>query len=112
MTLLTDSAPAGAARLRLEPTPYRHATLDGRWGTRSSDPAIELAPLVAALDDARTPAVRLLLSAAGWSRRPHHVVVAGRTVSLGYFCDQPPALLTVILADGGLLTLLVAADVP
>ncbi len=111
MTPPTDlhptTSPPGTTRLRLEPTRYRHTTLHGRWSPGSGDPEAELAALVAALDDAGRPAVRLLLSAAGWARRPHHVVVAGRTVSLGYFSDQPPVLLTAICADGTLLSLLV-----
>lgn len=106
----TMSAP-GTIRLRLEPTRYRHTTLHGHWSPRSGDPEAELAALVTALDDAGRPPARLLLSVAGWARRPHHVVVAGRTVSLGYFAGQPPALLTAICADGTLLSLLVTAAV-
>ena len=54
-----------------------------------------------------SPAVRLLLSAAGWSRRPHHIEVNGRTVTLGYFSDQPASILTASQSDGGSRDLLV-----
>lgn len=109
MTLQTEHHPAwaGPPRVRLEPIPHHHMILDGGWWPHSRDPGVELPGLVPALDGIRGPVVRLLLSAAGWTRRPHHVVVADRTVSIGYFSDKPPTMLTAICADGGVLTLLV-----
>jgi Family of unknown function (DUF5994) len=117
MALLTNvppsPAPAGAPGVRFEPVPFHHTMLDGCWWPLSGDPAAELPVLVRALDTVRGPIVRLLLSAAGWVRRPHHVDVAGREISLGYFSDQPAAMLTAICSDGGTLTMLVvAADRP
>jgi hypothetical protein len=115
MTLLTDQAPAttAAPRVWLEPIQDHHTMFDGRWWPRSSDPETELPALVTALDGAGSPVVRLLLSAAGWIRRPHHIVVADRTVRLGYFSDQPPAILTAIRTDGSAIqVLIVAADPP
>jgi hypothetical protein len=115
MTLLTDQALAtpAAPRVWLEPIQDHHMMFDGRWWPRSSDPEAELPALVTALDGVRSPVVRLLLSAAGWIRRPHQIVVADRTVRLAYFSDQPPAILTAICADGGAIqVLIVAAESP
>ena len=99
--------PAAEPRLQLEATRSGHRILDGRWWPRSTDPAAEFPGLVRALDEGESPAVRLLLSAAGWSRRPHHIEVNGRTVTLGYFSDQPASLLTASQSDGGSRELLV-----
>ena len=94
-----------APRLRLDPARSQRSQLDGCWWQASADPVRELSGLVQAVADARGPVTRLLLSAAGWSRRPHTVDVAGAVVSLGYFSDQPATLLTANLADGGRVAL-------
>jgi hypothetical protein len=108
MTMLTDRpGRAGTARVRLEPTRYHQMTLDGCWWPRSATPDAELSGLVPALGGVHGPVVRLLLSAAGWSRRPHQITVADREVSLGYFADRSPTMLTAVCADGGTVTLLV-----
>jgi hypothetical protein len=113
MTTLTHRpASAGPSRVRLEPVQHHRVMLAGTWWPRTSDPATELPPLLSALDGFRGPVVRVLLSAVGWKRRPHHVVVAGRSVGLGYFSDQPPTLLTAICADGAVFTLLVVPPEP
>jgi hypothetical protein len=111
MTKLTDEH-AGTPRVRLEPTRHHHMTLDGCWWPRSETPEAELAGLVPVLNGVHGPVVRLLLSATGWRRRPHHITVADRAVSLGYFADRSPTMLTAICADGRLVTLLVAAAEP
>lgn len=104
MALLTDDA-----RLQLEPVRFGHTTLDGTWSPRSADPTAELPALIAALERAGGPLTRLLLSVVGWTRRPHEITLGDRTVSLGYFCDRPPALLTAVRADGATVTLLISA---
>lgn len=104
----TSAVPSTAEpRLRLEATRAGHRILDGRWWPRSTDPVAECTSLVRALDAEGSPAVRLYLSAAGWSRRPHHLEVNGRTVTLGYFSDQPASLLIASQSDGGCRDLLV-----
>ncbi|GAA2659847.1 DUF5994 family protein [Paractinoplanes durhamensis] len=95
------------ARFRWGPIRFHNVTLDGCWWPASRDPGAALPGLVRAMDEARGPVVRLLLSAAGWAVRPHEIEVAGRTVSLGYFSGQSPATLTAIYADGGVTTVLV-----
>lgn len=96
-------------RLRLRPIPFGHAMLDGCWWPDSADPLAELPGLVRALDLRAAPVVRLLLSVAGWSRRPHEIEVSGRTVTLGYFADRPARLLTACRAGGDGVHLLVVA---
>jgi uncharacterized protein DUF5994 len=103
----TSDLPPKTPHLRLEPTRSRHTFLDGCWWPGSTDPVVELPGLVLALDDLHGPVVRLLLSAAGWSRRPHGVEVAGRVVKLGYFSDQPANLLTASYSDGDSIDLLI-----
>ena len=74
--------------------------VQGCWWPRSDDPAAELPGLVLALDELGGPVVRVRLSAAGWSRRPHDVEVAGRSVTVGYFSGQSTGLLTATCAGG------------
>lgn len=113
MTLLTlHPASAGPPRVRLEPIQDHHAMFDGRWWPRSNDLEAELPPLVGVLDGVRGPVVRLLLSAVGWKRRPHHVIVADRKVGIGYFSGQAPTILIAICADGAVLNLLVVPAGP
>jgi hypothetical protein len=88
-------------RVWLEPVSDHHMLLDGSWWPGSDDLSAELPGLLPVLDQVRGPVTRLLLSAAGWATRPHHVVLADRTVSVGYLADQPPSMMTVICADGG-----------
>jgi Family of unknown function (DUF5994) len=96
-----DSAHSSdSPRVWIEPVSEHRVLLDGSWWPRSNDLDVELPGLLPALDQIRGPVVRLLLSAAGWATRPHHVVLAGRTVSVGYLADQPPTMMTVLCADG------------
>jgi hypothetical protein len=40
--------------------------------------------------------------------RPHHLVAAGRVITVRYLAGQSPAMVTVVCADGGAFTLRVA----
>ena len=100
-TDLTTSVPA--PRLWLESTDTPRPVVHGCWWPRSTDPVAELPGLVLALDDLGGPVIRVRLSAAGWSRRPHHVDVAGRLVTVGYFSGQSTGLLTACCAGGAAL---------
>ena len=104
MARSTDtSSPGTAPRLWLEsPAPAR-PVVRGCWWPRSTDPAVELPGLVLALDELCGPVVRVRLSAAGWSRRPHEVEVADRSVTVGYFSGQSTGLLTASCAGGATL---------
>jgi len=108
MASVTQHAEPSAPALRWEPTQFHHVTLDGHWWPESRNPGAELPDLVRAINQVHGPVVRLLLSASGWATRPHQIVVAGRTVSVGYFAERPPVLLTAICADGHTVALLVS----
>jgi hypothetical protein len=94
-----------AARVQLQPIRFHHMLFDGSWQPNSTDLNAELRVLVPVLDDARGPVKRLLLSPAGWTTRPHLVIAAGRTVSVGYLAGQSPTIMTVLCADGGIVTI-------
>jgi hypothetical protein len=97
------TSPVAAPRLWLESPRTARPVVHGCWWPRSTDPVAELPGLVLALDDFGGRVVRLRLSAAGWSRRPHEVEVAGRSVSVGYFSGQSTGLLTASCAGGAAL---------
>jgi hypothetical protein len=111
MTSLTDdhSAPAGRPRIRLEPIRHHQLVFDGCWMPHSTDLEIELPALLAALDGAGRPALRLRLSVAGWTARPTRVLAADRPVELDYCADQPRTTVTAICADGVVTLLVVPA---
>jgi len=92
-----DSAQSlGPPRVWLEPVCDHHTLFEGSWWPDSGDLGTELRALLPILDQVRGPVTRLLLSAAGWKTRPHGVVLADRTVSVGYLADQPPSMMTVL----------------
>jgi Family of unknown function (DUF5994) len=108
-----DSAlPIDPPRVWLEPVSDHHMLLDGSWWPNSDDLGAELRALLPVLDRARGPVARVLLSAAGWTTRPHHVVLADRTVSIGYLADQPPSMMIVRWADGGTFIMRVGPSGP
>ena len=101
MARSTDTtSPGRAPRLWLESSRTPRPVVHGCWWPRTTDPAAELPGLVLALDDLCGPVVRVRLSAAGWSRRPHEVEVADRSVTVGYFSGQSTGLLTASCAAG------------
>jgi hypothetical protein len=87
------------------PAHQPESPLDGTWRPKSADLGTELRALVPVLDRLRGPVARLLLGVAGWTARPHQIVTAGRTVSIGYLAGQSPLMMTVLCADGGTFTL-------
>lgn len=99
-------------RVWLKPVRDHHLLLDGSWWPDSGDLGGQLRALLPVLDQVRGPVTRLLLSAAGWKTRPHDVVLADRTVSVGYLADQPPSMMTVLCADGGTFMMRVAPSGP
>ncbi|WP_372443671.1 DUF5994 family protein [Nucisporomicrobium flavum] len=98
--------------VRFEPFRLHRTLFDGRWGPRSADPTVELPALIPLLDRINGPVCRLRLSVAGWATRPQHIVVADRTIGIGYFPDQPPATLTALCADGTSAVLLISPAWP
>ncbi|MCO8271571.1 DUF5994 family protein [Actinoplanes sp. TRM 88003] len=115
MTPLEDrSDPVTAPRPRagLEPADDNDLLLDDSWWPRSDNLGAQLRVLLPALDQLCGPVTRLLLGAAGWTARPHQVVLADRTVSLGYLAGQPRSMMTVRCLDGGTFTVRVAPSEP
>jgi hypothetical protein len=98
--------------VRFEPTRFHHTLLDGSWWPSSTELGAELRMLVPVLDHVRGPVTRLLLSAAGWTTRPHQITADGHTVSVGYLAGQSPTMMTVMCADGGTFTMRVAPPGP
>jgi uncharacterized protein DUF5994 len=94
--------------LRLDPVWFHDALLDGSWWPESADPSAELTAMLPILQEARGPVSRVLLSAAGWSARPHQIVADGRTITVGYCSDLSPSLMIVRCADGSSFSLRVA----
>ena len=109
---LGSSTAIGTPRVRLRPVRFHDSLLDGSWWPGSPDLGAELPALVPILDHVRGPVTRLLLSAAGWTTRPHHIIAAGREVSVVYLAAQSPLLMTVLCADGGTFFLQVALPGP
>jgi hypothetical protein len=107
-----DAAPAPAPRAGLEPVSDHDLLLDRSWWPGPDDLGAQLRVLLPALDQIRGPVGRLLLGAAGWTTRPHQVVLGDRTVSLGYRADQPSSMMTVRCLDGGTFTMRVAPSDP
>jgi hypothetical protein len=97
-------------RLRSDPAGDHQMLLDSTWWPGPDDLGTKLRALLPALDQVRGPVARLLLSAAGWTTRPHQLVLADRTVSLGYLSDQPPSMITVRCVDGSTFIMRPAPD--
>ncbi|MEV4402846.1 DUF5994 family protein [Actinoplanes sp. NPDC049598] len=98
--------------VRLEPVRFRNALLDGCWWPSTNDLESELRVLVPILDQVRGRIAKVLVSAVGWTARPHTIVAAGRTVAVAYLAGQSPVIMTVLCADGGTFTLRVAPPGP
>ncbi|OJF12631.1 DUF5994 family protein [Couchioplanes caeruleus] len=112
ITQRESSASTGLPRVRLEPVRLHYTLLDGSWWPSSTDLNAELRVLVPVLEQVRGPVTRLLLGAANWTARPHHLVVAGRVITVLYLAGQSPSMMTVVCADGGTFTLRVAPPGP
>jgi hypothetical protein len=100
---------ADTTRLRLGNADSRRTLLDGGWWPRSTDPAAELPGLIRAIDHLHGPVLRIALSAGGWTNHPRSVRVGARTIRVGFFASQPPALLTALCSGNGRVDLLVVS---
>lgn len=86
--------------------------LDGSWWPSPDDLGATLRALLPVLDQVRGPVARLLLGAAGWTTRPHQVVLADRTVGLENLAVQPPSMIIVRCVNGGTFSMHVAPSGP
>jgi uncharacterized protein DUF5994 len=98
--------------VQLEPISVDHLLCDGGWWPSSTNPGPDLNVLVPVLDHVRGRVTRVLLSAGGWTVRPHQIITNGRTVSIGYLAAQSPSIMTVLCADGGTFTMRVTPPGP
>lgn len=100
-------SPLLAARLSLTPEIARAGRLDGAWWPRSQDLAAEVPPLADALDEYYGHITRVTVHPLRWPVVPHKVLVAGRTVRVGWFTEQDPDTVTLLAHATGRCDLLV-----
>ncbi|MGW2305590.1 DUF5994 family protein [Streptomyces sp. NPDC001809] len=83
-------APLRSARLSLTPKTTLAGLLDGAWWPRSHDLAVELPPLVEALEEHFGRITRVAVNPTHWPVVPHKVAVTGHTVHVGWFTELDP----------------------
>lgn len=96
---------------RLVPKPP-DPLLDGIWWPNSPDLVTELQHLVSALDHIRGPVTRLLVAIGDGTVRPHQFSLDSRTITIGYRTCRPSTVITVICADGGAFSAVLAPPGP
>ncbi|MDA0643838.1 MULTISPECIES: DUF5994 family protein [Nonomuraea] len=118
-TLTPQSAPLSTAssaiprfdsalRLSLHPVLDRRAVVDGAWWPHSRDAAAELPELIAAADQrlGRTT-LRIGLHHDAWQGIPRRILARGRQVRVGWFRHTDPRVITLVLAAGEPIVLLI-----
>ncbi|MFB7515466.1 DUF5994 family protein [Streptomyces sp. NPDC056144] len=100
-------APLLSARLSLTPKTTLVGLLDGAWRPRSHDLAVELPPLVDALEEHFGRITRVAVNPTHWPVVPHKVAVTGRTVHVGWFTEQDPDKMILLSYAVGRCDLLV-----
>ncbi|MFF3839114.1 DUF5994 family protein [Streptomyces sp. NPDC001930] len=88
--MTTALAPTLPARLSLTPKTTLAGLLDGAWWPRSRDLAVELPPLVDALEGQYGRITRVTVNPTRWPVVPHTVPATGHTVHVGWFTEQDP----------------------
>ncbi|MFD5553162.1 DUF5994 family protein [Streptomyces sp. NPDC127068] len=106
-TVPLDLAAGLPARLSLTPKTTLAGQFDGAWWPRSRDLAVELPPLVSALDRAWGRITRVTVHPGRWPVVPHTVAVADRTLHVGWFTEQHPDKLILLSYAVGRWDLLV-----
>ncbi|GAA2284183.1 DUF5994 family protein [Nonomuraea roseoviolacea subsp. roseoviolacea] len=99
---------ASAVRLSLDPALDRRATVDGAWWPYSRDAATEMPGLIAAVDQ-RLDRVTLRVGVYrdAWDHIPRRIPARGRQVRVGWFRSSDPRVITLVLAGGERIALLV-----
>lgn len=107
MTPTAGGPNPAASRLALTPRSQSLARFDGAWWPRTRNLAVEVSALAAALTPHAFHLSRVAYGKDGWAAAGRKAASAGRTIRLGWFASQDPAV--VILGDGhgGRLDLLV-----
>ncbi|WP_405855153.1 DUF5994 family protein [Streptomyces sp. NBC_00090] len=105
--MTTAYAPPLAARLSLTPKTTLAGLLDGAWWPRSRDLAVELPPLVDALEEPCGRITRVAVNPTRWPVVPHKVPATGHTVHVGWFDEQDPDKMILLSYTVGRCDLLV-----
>ena len=107
MTPARETPSPEAARVALTATGEPPARFDGAWWPRTRNLAVEVSALAAALTPHAFHLSRVAYGKDGWAAAGRKAATDGRTIRLGWFASQDPAV--VILGDGhgGRLDLLV-----
>ncbi|GHG20183.1 DUF5994 family protein [Streptomyces zaomyceticus] len=100
-------APLLSARLSLTPKTTLAGLLDGAWWPRTHDLAVELPPLVDALEEHFGRITRVAVNPARWPVVPHKVAATGHTVHIGWFTEQDPDKMILLSYTVGRCDLLV-----
>ncbi|TXS49869.1 DUF5994 family protein [Streptomyces sp. t39] len=100
-------SPLLSARLSLMPETTRAGPLDGAWWPRSRDLTAEIPPLVAALDERYGRITRVTVNPVRWPVVPRKVVATGHTVHVGWFTEQDPDKVILLVHTAGRCDLLV-----
>ncbi|MFF1416222.1 DUF5994 family protein [Streptomyces sp. NPDC058280] len=99
---------ARPVRLTLAPGGRSSGALDGAWWPRSRDLALELPPLVAAMDDTWGRITRALVNPAHWPVVPRKVQLPARVLHVGWFAaEQDPHKVILLSYSVGRWDLLV-----
>ena len=101
-----------SARLSLKPSSsasgaLERGALDGAWWPRSTDPAIELVALIAAVGAQRAPVRRIALNMSGWDSAPRRIRLdSGRKVAVDWFQTSGAHLVRTLSTDDRRIDLL------
>jgi hypothetical protein len=92
---------ASAVRLRLKQPSDHPGMVDGAWWPRTRDLAVELAPLVAALDPVWGRIYRVTVQVGMWPEIPRKVAAGDHVVRVGWFdAEQDPHDICLISLRG------------
>ncbi|MFB6623255.1 MULTISPECIES: DUF5994 family protein [unclassified Streptomyces] len=105
--MATTVAPLLSARLSLTPKTTLTGLLDGAWWPRTHDMAVELPPLVDALEEHFGRITRVAVNPTRWPVVPHKVAATGHTVHIGWFTEQDPDKMILLSYTVGRCDLLV-----
>lgn len=98
---------ASPLRFSQRPRAHRPRVLDGGWWPHSSDPGVELAGLVTAVNATRGIVTVITLHPDSWDPRPEQLSLDGRVVRLEWDPMLDPHALIATYGEGERLHLLV-----
>jgi hypothetical protein len=99
--------PSSSASGALDRGALERGALDGAWWPRSTDPAIELVALIAAVGAQRAPVRRIALNMSGWDSAPRRIRLdSGRKVAVDWFQTSGVHLVRTLSTDDRRIDLL------